>query len=109
MQIDQAQCDHAGWACFSREVFDKDPNVCSNPLQVCITFASHHSVVDCIPFFAGIASAGYPHVSYHDFKGVDALEKYDIYEKVLKVKDVAILTFADFVHRLLVDYIRVIP
>ncbi len=28
------------------------------------------------------------------------------YEKVLKVKDVAILTFADLVQRLLVDYIR---
>ncbi len=28
------------------------------------------------------------------------------YGKLLKVKDVAILTFADFVQRLLVDYIR---
>ncbi len=33
LQIDQAQCDQlAGWACFSREVFDKDPNVCCNHL-----------------------------------------------------------------------------
>ena len=41
------------------------------------------------------------------FKGVDAREKYDIFfEKVLKVKDVAVLTFADLVQRLLVDYIR---
>jgi hypothetical protein len=31
--IDQAQCDQlAGWACFSCEVFDKDPNVCVNHL-----------------------------------------------------------------------------
>jgi hypothetical protein len=28
LPIDQAQCDQlAGWACFGREVFDKDPNV----------------------------------------------------------------------------------
>jgi hypothetical protein len=41
------------------------------------------------------------------FKGVDAREKYDnFFEKVLKVKDVAVLTFADLVQRLLVDYIR---
>ncbi len=34
-------------------------------------------------------------------------KKHDIfYEKVLKVKDFAILTFADFVQRLLVYYIR---
>ncbi len=42
------------------------------------------------------------HVNY--FKGVDAWEKYDIfYEKMPKVKDVALLTSADFVQRLLVD------
>jgi hypothetical protein len=41
------------------------------------------------------------------FKGVDAREKYDnFFEKVLKVKDVVVLTFADLVQRLLVDYIR---
>jgi hypothetical protein len=33
LPVDQAQCDQlAGWACFSREVFDRDPNVCSNHL-----------------------------------------------------------------------------
>jgi len=33
LPIDQAQCDQlAGWACFSREVFGRDPNVCSNHL-----------------------------------------------------------------------------
>jgi hypothetical protein len=31
--IDQAQCDQlAGWACFSREVLGRDPNVCCNHL-----------------------------------------------------------------------------
>ncbi len=31
--IDQAQCDQlAGWACFSREVFGRDPNVCGKHL-----------------------------------------------------------------------------
>ncbi len=43
------------------------------------------------------------------FKGVDARKKYDhfkFFEKVLKVKAVAVLTFADLVQRLLVDYIR---
>jgi hypothetical protein len=55
--------------------------------------------------FTGVASAGYHHVNY--FKGVEAREKYDIfYEKMLKVKDVAILTFAEFVQRLLVDYTK---
>ncbi len=40
-------------------------------------------------------------------KGVDAREKYDnFFKKVLKVKDVVVLTFADLVQRLLVDYIR---
>ena len=33
LPIDQAQCDQlAGWACFSREVFGRDPNVCGNHL-----------------------------------------------------------------------------
>ncbi len=33
LPIDQAQCDQlAGWECFSREVFSKDPNVCGNHL-----------------------------------------------------------------------------
>ena len=55
--------------------------------------------------FVGIAAAGYHHVNY--FKGVDAREKYDsFFEKVLKVKDVAMSTFAERVQRLLVDYIR---
>ncbi len=41
------------------------------------------------------------------FKGADAREKYDIFfAKVLKVNDIAILTFADVAQRLLVDYIR---
>ncbi len=41
------------------------------------------------------------------FKGVDELEKYDnFFEKVLKVKDVVVLIFADLVQRLLVEYIR---
>ena len=48
LKIDQAPCDQlAGWASFSHEVFDKDPNVCGNYLQVCITFSPHHSVFDC--------------------------------------------------------------
>jgi hypothetical protein len=55
--------------------------------------------------FSGIAAAGYHRVNY--FKGVDTRGKHNIfYEKVLKVKDVAIFTFADFVQLLLVDYIR---
>jgi hypothetical protein len=41
------------------------------------------------------------------FKGGDAREKYDnFYAQVLKVKDIAVLTFADLVQRLLADYIR---
>jgi hypothetical protein len=41
----------------------------------------------------------------HGLARVDG-EKYDIFsEKVLKVKDVAVLTSADLVQRLLVDYI----
>ena len=41
------------------------------------------------------------------FKGVDAREKYDnFYAQVLKVKDIAVLTFAELAQRLLVDYIR---
>ncbi len=41
------------------------------------------------------------------FKGVDAREKYDFFfAKVLKVKDFAVLTFADLAQRHLVDYIR---
>jgi hypothetical protein len=33
LPVDQAQCDQlGGWACFSREVFGRDPNVCSNHL-----------------------------------------------------------------------------
>ncbi len=44
------------------------------------------------------------------FKGLDAREKYDIFfEKFLKVKDVAITTFADLVQHLLVDYIHDVP
>ena len=43
----------------------------------------------------------------HYFKGVDAREKYDnFYAQVLKVKDIAILTFAELAQSLLVDYIR---
>ena len=41
------------------------------------------------------------------FKGVDAREKYDnFFAQVLKVKDIAVLTFAELAQRLLVDYIR---
>jgi hypothetical protein len=71
-------------------------------LQVCIASAPHLSVID---YFSGIAAAGYHRVNY--FKGVDARERHDnFFEKVLKVKDLSVLTFADLVQRLLVDYIR---
>ena len=34
LKVDTAQCDQlAGWACFTREVFGKDPNTCSNHLS----------------------------------------------------------------------------
>ena len=72
-------------------------------------YASHspHTIpiLTVFLFCTVIAVAGYHHVNY--FKGVDAREKYDIFfAKVLKVKDIAILTFADLAQRLLVDYIR---
>jgi hypothetical protein len=63
-------------------------------LQPPYRYASHspRTIPYSIVFlcFTGVAAAGYHHVNY--FKGFEAREKYDIfYEKMLKVKDVAIL------------------
>ncbi len=56
-------------------------------------------------FWSGIAAAGYHHVNYFD--GPKRREHYDdFYGKALKVVDVNVLSFADHVQALLVDYIR---
>ncbi len=53
-------------------------------------------------FWSGIAAAGYHHVNYFDCP--EQREHYD-YGKALQVVDVNVLSFADHVQALLVDYI----
>ncbi len=55
-------------------------------------------------FGSGITAAGYHHVN--DFDGPKRREHYDdFYGKALQVVDVNVLSFADHVQALLVDYI----
>ncbi len=90
---------------FSREVFFKDPNICCNNLTGMHLIYLTPVCMCHLPRSCLSVTAGYHHVNY--FKGVDAREKYNtFFKKVLKVKDVAIATFADLDQCLLVDYIR---
>jgi hypothetical protein len=52
-----------------------------------------------------LAAANTSHIQY--FEGVDRRDKYDeLYEQLVRVKDIAALPFADNAQQLLVKYIR---
>ena len=56
-------------------------------------------------FCSGIAAANSSHVQYFD--GPDRRDAYDLfYEQLVRVKDIAVLPFADTAQKLLVTYTR---
>jgi hypothetical protein len=56
-------------------------------------------------FHAGIAAANTSHIQYFD--GVNRRDKYDdFYEQLLRVKDIALLPFAEMAQLLLVKFTR---